>query len=110
MTGSGRRAYAISLVLAEAQLVFEALAELPFKQVYELIGRLNRQANELAVQGGDVAARQVYRLDAAEFALVLRALGELPFSRVHDLLASLNEQARAQADTSLGDADAVANG
>lgn len=110
MAASARRAYAVNLVLAEAQLVFEALAELPFKQVYELIGRLNRQANELAAQGGDVAARQAYRLDAAEFDLVLRALGELPFSRVHDLLAHLNEQARVQADTPLANADSVANG
>ena len=107
---SARRAYAISLALAEAQLVFEALAELPFKRVYELIGRLNRMANEVAAQGGDASARQDYRLDAAELELVVYALSQMPFSRVHALVASLNEQARAQADTSPGAADAVANG
>lgn len=90
-----RRVYAINLNLAEGQLVFEALAERPFKQVYELIGRLNHRANEVAAQGGHANTPQVYRLDAAELDLMVRALGELPFNRVHVLLANLHEQARA---------------
>ncbi len=93
-----RRIYAIHLDLAEGQLVFEALAERPFKQVYELIGRLNHRANEVASQGGDVTTPQIYRLDAAELDLIARALGELPFNRVHALLASLHEQAQAGVD------------
>lgn len=31
--------------LEEANLVFKALGELPFKDVYELMGKLNEQAN-----------------------------------------------------------------
>jgi hypothetical protein len=31
--------------LEEANLVFKALGELPFKDVFELIGKLNEQAN-----------------------------------------------------------------
>ncbi len=93
-----RRIYAIHLDLAEGQLVFEALAERPFKQVYELIGRLNHRANEVAAQGDHVNTPQVYRLDAADLDLMVRALSELPFNRVHTLLASLNEQARAGVD------------
>jgi len=107
-TESGRRDHAIHLNLAEAQLVFEALAERPFKQVYELIGRLNHRANEVAAQGGDVILPQVYHLDAAELDLATRALSELPYGRVHRLLASLNEQ--LQADTAPPDMDSATHG
>jgi hypothetical protein len=34
------------LTLEEANLIFKALGKLPFEQVYELIGKLNQQANE----------------------------------------------------------------
>ncbi len=106
--GGDRRDYAIHLDLAEGQLVFEALAECPFKQVYELIGRLNYRANEVAEQGGDVTLPQVYHLDAAELDLVTRALSELPYGRVHRLLASLNEQ--VQADTLSPETDSATHG
>ncbi len=33
------------LSLDEANLILKALGKLPFEQVYELIGKLNRQAN-----------------------------------------------------------------
>jgi hypothetical protein len=32
--------------LQEANLIFQALGKLPFENVYELIGKLNDQANE----------------------------------------------------------------
>ncbi len=34
------------MTLEEANLVFKGLGLLPFKDVYELIGKLNEQANE----------------------------------------------------------------
>lgn len=33
------------LTIEEANLIFKALGEMPFKEVYELIGKLNEQAN-----------------------------------------------------------------
>lgn len=33
------------LTIEEANLIFSALGKLPFNQVYELIGKLNAQAN-----------------------------------------------------------------
>jgi len=32
--------------LAEANLIFKALGKMPFEDVYELIGKLNKQANQ----------------------------------------------------------------
>lgn len=34
------------LTIAEANLIFKALGKLPFEEVYELIGKLNTQANQ----------------------------------------------------------------
>jgi len=92
------RTRAINLDLAEGRLIFEALAELPFKQVFGLIGRLNRMANEIAGRGGNLAERQSFRLDADELELIRHALGGLPFKRVNALLASLREQTREDAE------------
>lgn len=77
----------ITLSLAEGGLVMEALAELPFKTVFGLIGELNRQANE---HDGMIAHEFVF--ERADLALIVKALGELPYSRVHALLANLHEQ------------------
>lgn len=68
----------------EGRLVIAALAELPFKTVFELIGDLNRQA----VAG----AGQRYQLDRDSLALILGALAQLPYERVHRLLAALERQ------------------
>lgn len=35
-----------AIKLDEANLILKALGKLPFEQVYELIGKLNQQANE----------------------------------------------------------------
>ena len=72
----------------EGGLVIEALAELPFKTVFELIGDLNRQA----VTGADAPAGRPYRVDRDNLELILRALAQLPYERVHRLLSALQQQ------------------
>jgi hypothetical protein len=80
-----------TLTASEGQLVIEALAEGPFKTVFELIGRINRQANLDAGQDG--CRLQFSRADQA---LVIGALVKLPYHRVHQLLAKLEQQASVQ--------------
>ena len=41
--------------LDEANLIMKALGEMPFKDVYELIGKLNSQANNQLKQDGNKA-------------------------------------------------------
>ena len=88
----------INLDINDGKMVFEALAELPFKYVYELIGKLNRQANQ-SVGSADVAeAFNGHSLSIQEIALMINALGQMPFNRVHRLLNNLNGQIRMQND------------
>lgn len=108
-TSDGPGQFTLHLTLAEAQLIFEALAELPFKYVYELIGKLNSRANEIASREAGTAS-QAYVLEAQELALVIRALGALPFNRVHGLLAKLNEQGQVSPDAWPSVQESVAHG
>jgi hypothetical protein len=84
----------LELRTEQGALAIEALAELPFKAVYELIGRLNQQANAGAPGAGSGSAR--YRLCEADLELLLGALAQLPYYRVHRLLAELQQQASGQ--------------
>lgn len=80
---------AVELDVGQGRLIIEALAERPFKSVFELIGKLNRWANE-AFAGG--AGSAVFAFSMPELALTLSALGELPFNRVHALVHRLTAQ------------------
>ena len=85
------RAFEISLTAAEGRTVFEALAEQPFKHVFELIGNINKQANK-APDLSDTT----YTVTGKELALIVQALGSMPFERVHKLIANLNQQIQEQ--------------
>lgn len=71
----------------DARQVMAALAELPFKRVYELIGLLNRQAVDTP-EGGAITCS----LDAQAFALIVEALGYLPYRQVHGLIDAMKAQ------------------
>jgi hypothetical protein len=81
--------------LAQGNTILEGLAELPFKQVFSLIGELNRQAQigfAADSQADDVAE---FALDSAHLRLILATLGEMPFKRVQPLLHSMHQQMQA---------------
>jgi hypothetical protein len=90
MTGADSSVFAVNLRREEGNLMVSALAECPFKLVYELIGRLNAQAN--AKHNDDSDAAQEFLLTAAELKLAVAALGNLPFNRVHALIQNLQTQ------------------
>lgn len=90
------RTLIISLNLEEGNLLLEALAECPFKSVFELIGKLNHQANQLFVAGTSPQERRQFIFTEAELSFSVKALGNMPFHRVHKLLEGLNLQIEMQ--------------
>jgi len=90
------RAISIELNLAEGNLLLTALAECPFKTVFELIGKLNQQAYEQFGGVSDQSLRKPFDLTEQEVALSMKALEKLPYELVHDLLARLNRQLAEQ--------------
>ncbi|HTI18923.1 MAG TPA: hypothetical protein VL598_14780 [Trinickia sp.] len=91
------QALEMALTADEANLVITALAERPFKLVYELIGKLNRQANVAAQTQADGSA-YVSLLHASEWMLILDALGYLPYRQVSALVETLRLQMQAGFD------------
>ena len=81
----------LSLRADQGALVIEALAELPFKTVFDLIGRLNRQANA-ADADADADAARAYSVGVPDLQLIVGALRLLPYHRVHLLMDALEEQ------------------
>ncbi|HEY8023224.1 MAG TPA: hypothetical protein VIF60_01570 [Burkholderiaceae bacterium] len=92
MTTAASRPQTIRMTMRDGGLVMEALAEYPFKTVFELIGKLNQQANLQSGIGTDDEHECEFSLANHELALIIKALGELPFNRVHALLSSLQAQ------------------
>lgn len=81
-----KQGMSLHLTLAQGDLILEGLAERPFKQVYELIGKLHQQA------AGADPEHVHFVLTHAQLRLVLETLGELPFNRVQRLLHTMHAQ------------------
>lgn len=86
----------IQLNLKESGLILQALVERPFKEVFELIGKLNHQAQQFYQPPVATDEAVKFVLEASEFSQCIKALGELPYNQVHQLLANLHGQLMAQ--------------
>ncbi len=98
----------IALTVEEGQLIVEALAELSFRSVFELIGKLNRRANELIASDADNAPQE-FLLTAPELLLIFSALGDMPFNQVHTLVDKLKRQMQLQAELAANAAASAAS-
>jgi len=98
MENSVQKAFQIHLNVNDGKIIFEALAELPFKYVYDLIGKLNRQANQSLASECDEFALLRHTLGWQEIGLIIKALGGMPFNRVHRLVANLSAQIQQQSN------------
>lgn len=79
----------ILLSVEEGQTIFQALSEMPFKYVFELIGKLNHIANETRAVNRNGTVCYEYALLKEEIKLILQALGQMPYQRVHGMIAHL---------------------
>ena len=90
----------IFLSVQEGSLILAALAEQPFKNVYELIGNINKQANEAVVNTMIANSDASFALTRKELEFIIMALGNMPFNQVYGLLQKLNQQMYEQMDVS----------
>jgi hypothetical protein len=82
----------LQLSLAQGNLILEALAERPFKQVFELIGVLNSQAAQTFHTAAEEHDLGNFILNPQQLRLILEVLGEMPYNRVNRLLHSMHQQ------------------
>jgi len=86
----------LSLTLPESSLVLEALIECPFKSVFELIGKLNHQAQQFYRSDAAANEKKLFVLAPDEISYCVNALGNLPFTRVNLLLNNIQRQLQTQ--------------
>jgi hypothetical protein len=85
-----------NISLAQGNLILHALAERPFKQVFETIGHLNQQASVQFPVDADEEYVGRFCISAAQLRLILEVLGEIPYNRVSRLLQQLHGQLDGQ--------------
>lgn len=90
------RTLSIELDLEEGNLLLTALAECPFKTVFELIGKLNQQAHLHCSKVANRTRPIPFTFTEQELVLAIKALGKLPYEHVYQLLANLNRQMERQ--------------
>lgn len=73
----------------QSGMVLVALAELPFKNVFEVIGRINEQAHRCFGDGTDAQAKHPFRLSRREIGLCLEALQAMPYGAVREIASRL---------------------
>lgn len=96
MAGITKQELHLYLTLTESSLILEALIEHPFKLVFELIGKLNHQAQQFytaEVIEGDI---KLFVLSSSDISYCVKALGNLPFNRVSLLLNNIQKQLQTQ--------------
>lgn len=86
----------LHLTLAHSSLLLEALMEQPFKNVFEIIGSLNAQAQQFYQAPAEKNRAQLFVISKSDCAICIKALGELPYNRVSNLIANLHQQLHGQ--------------
>ncbi|PRC93452.1 hypothetical protein [Solimicrobium silvestre] len=81
-----------TISLAQGNLILEALAERPFKQVFEIIGHLTQQAAILFPAEAGEESIGSFIVSVPQLRLILEVLGEIPYNRVNRLLHQLHQQ------------------
>jgi hypothetical protein len=66
----------------EGKIIFMALTDLPFKLVFELIGKLNKQSNSQVPKDGEI----ILLLSRTDIELIFEALSKQPYSQVYRLM------------------------
>lgn len=82
----------IQLTREDNSKILQALAEQPFKVVFELIGKLNYQAQQFYLPEDLAKDCVIFTFTAAELTYIIKTLGELPYNHVCSLLGNLHEQ------------------
>ncbi|SEM90370.1 hypothetical protein SAMN05216325_10421 [Nitrosomonas marina] len=90
------RIVSVKITMEEGNLILTALAECPFKTVFELIGKLNQQAHHQFAEATDKTAQKPFMFTEQELLLTIKALGKLPYEHVHQLLDKLNTEMEHQ--------------
>lgn len=79
----------IKITIGEGKVIFKSLAELPFKEVFELIGKLNQQTNSQKVYHD--SEEIIFTLTKTELEIIKKALSGQPFYQVSGIMEKVTK-------------------
>lgn len=96
MTVLQEKEIGLILSIEEGKIIIEALAELPFRHVFELIGKINSQANKKNSSDLSYEKSKEYRVNMEDVEIMVTALGHMPFIKVENIMGKLGKQIKGQ--------------
>ena len=79
----------IKITIGEGKVIFKSLSELPFKEVFELIGKLNQQTNSQKVYHD--SEEIIFNLTKTELEIIKKALSGQPFYQVSGIMEKVTK-------------------
>lgn len=79
----------LKITIGEGKVIFKSLSELPFKEVFELIGKLNQQANSQKVYND--SEEIIFTLTKTELEIIKKALSGQPFYQVSGIMEKVTK-------------------
>lgn len=79
----------ITITIEEGRVIFHALSEMPFKQVFELIGKINSQTNDQINNNESTNGLLKLVLNELDLELISEALSKQPYEQVYKIISKL---------------------
>ena len=79
----------LNITVNEGKIIFKALTDLPFKTVYELIGKLNEQSNKENTNQYSDEMKMTLKLTKKDLGIITEALSKQPFKTVYGIIEKI---------------------
>lgn len=79
----------LKITIGEGKIIFKSLSELPFKEVFELIGKLNQQTNNQKAYHDSEGI--IFTLTERDLEIIKRALSGQPFYQVSSIMEKVTK-------------------
>jgi hypothetical protein len=81
--------FSLKITIGEGKVIFKSLSELPFKEVFELIGKLNQQTISQKVYHD--SEEIIFTLTKTELEIIKKALSGQPFYQVSGIMEKVTK-------------------
>ncbi len=79
----------LNITIEEGKNIFLALSEMPFKRVYDLIGRINRQTIQQNNKSKHPDNNIAFFLSGTDIDLIIESLSPYPYNQVNSIMQKL---------------------
>jgi hypothetical protein len=81
--------FQLNITIEEGKKIFLALSEMPFKRVYDLIGRINSQTVQQDKRPDHLKQDITFILSGPDIDLIAESLSAFPYNQVHTTMQKI---------------------